>query len=150
AYVIYTSGSTGRPKGVLVEHRGLANIVACAGTAFGVGPADVWVGLAPFSFDMSGLDVWVPLSVGARLVVASPATARDGTALSRRMDEVSATVLQATPVTWRLLVGSGWRGSPDLTALAGGEALPPDLVGDLLPRVRTLWNEYGPTETTIY
>jgi acyl-coenzyme A synthetase/AMP-(fatty) acid ligase len=61
-----------------------------------------------------------------------------------------ATVMQATPATWRLMLDAGWQGRSALKVLCGGEALPPELAGELLGRCRELWNVYGPTETTIW
>ncbi|MFB9235167.1 amino acid adenylation domain-containing protein [Plantactinospora siamensis] len=150
AYVIYTSGSTGAPKGVRIGRDSLANFVAALRRAPGLGPEHVWLAVAPFAFDMSGLDLWLPLTTGAELVLVGRGTAMDGAALGRRLAEVGGTHLQATPTSWRLLLAAGWPGRPGLTPLCGGEALPPALARDLVDRVGTVWNLYGPTETTIY
>ncbi len=150
AYVIYTSGSTGRPKGVQVEHRNVVSFLEAMRREPGLTADDVLLAVTTLSFDIAGLEIWLPLMVGARIVIASHDDTLDGTALIRLMDEQQVTLLQATPATWRLLLDAGWKRSDALKALCGGEALPPDLVSALVGRVGELWNMYGPTETTIW
>ncbi|OAF13594.1 hypothetical protein AYJ54_43480 [Bradyrhizobium centrolobii] len=150
AYVIYTSGSTGQPKGVAVGHRALSNFLVSMSRVPGLTRQDVLVAVTTISFDIAGLELYLPLSVGARIELASAETASNGAALSRTIAESGATVLQATPATWRMLIESGWEGSSKLRALCGGEALSRDLANALLSRVGELWNLYGPTETTIW
>ncbi|MFL6289704.1 MAG: amino acid adenylation domain-containing protein, partial [Thermoanaerobaculia bacterium] len=148
AYVIYTSGSTGRPKGVQVPHGALANFLISMAGRPGFGAEDVLLAVTSLSFDIAGLELYLPLMQGGRIVLASREEAADG----RRLQELlaGATVLQATPATWRLLIDSGWQSGEGLKALCGGEALPPSLASDLLARVGSLWNVYGPTETTVW
>ena len=150
AYVIYTSGSTGRPKGVMVPHRGVANFLASMRREPGMGPGDALAAVTSLSFDIAVLELLLPLTAGARVVLATREEAMDAARLAALLDRSGATVMQATPATWRLLLQHGWRGKPDLALLCGGEALPPDLARQLLPRGRALWNLYGPTETTIW
>jgi amino acid adenylation domain-containing protein len=150
AYVIYTSGSTGRPKGVEVEHRNLVSFIAAMRREPGLTASDVLLAVTTLSFDIAGLEIWLPLSVGARIVLASRADALEGSRLNDLVAMHGVTVMQATPSTWRLMIGAGFPGRPDLKALCGGEALPPDLVAELVPRVAQLWNMYGPTETTVW
>ena len=150
AYVIYTSGSTGRPKGVEVPHRALVNFLTSMQREPGLAATDVLVAVTTLSFDIAGLEVWLPLITGARLVVAPRETAADGVRLAALLDQVGATVLQATPATWRLLLETGWTGKRDLRILCGGEAWPRDLANRLLVRGAAVWNLYGPTETTIW
>ena len=150
AYVIYTSGSTGRPKGVEVEHRNVVSFLEAMRRAPGLGAEDVLLSVTTLSFDIAGLELWLPLSTGARVVLASRADVLDGERLMGLLDRHRITVMQATPSTWRLLLDAGWTGKPDLKALCGGEALPRDLAAALAPRVGELWNMYGPTETTIW
>jgi amino acid adenylation domain-containing protein len=149
-YAIYTSGSTGRPNGVLVPHRGLINFLSAMATRPGLTADDTLVAVTTLSFDIAGLELFLPLSVGAALVLATADQARDGRALRELLDARGATVMQATPATWRLLVGAGWSGGPRFKVLCGGEAFPPDLVEQLLERAGSVWNMYGPTETTIW
>ena len=150
AYVIYTSGSTGRPKGVEVEHRNVVAFIEAMQRAPGFTASDVLLAVTTLSFDIAGLELWLPLSIGARIIIASRTDALDGERLAALIDEHAVTLLQATPATWRILLDTGWAGRPTMKALVGGEALPPDLASSLLDRVGELWNMYGPTETTIW
>jgi amino acid adenylation domain-containing protein len=150
AYVIYTSGSTGRPKGVEVRHAGVVNFLASMARTPGLAADDTLAAVTTISFDIAGLELYLPLMAGAKVVLASRETAGDGPRLAALLESSGATVMQATPATWRLLLASGWAGKRDLKALCGGEALPLDLAAELLPRIGSLWNVYGPTETTIW
>jgi surfactin family lipopeptide synthetase A len=150
AYVIYTSGSTGRPKGVQILHRAVVNFLLSMREQPGLTAEDSWLAITTLSFDIAALELFLPLLVGARLIVASRDTAADGAALAETLTRAGVTVMQATPITWRLLLAAGWQGNPDLKILCGGEALPQDLAQQLLPRAASLWNLYGPTETTIW
>nr|QEO74125.1 condensation domain-containing protein [uncultured bacterium] len=150
AYVIYTSGSTGRPKGVAVRQRGAVNFLASMARRPGLGPDDVLLAVTTVAFDISVLELFLPLSLGARIELVGKETSADGFRLKAKLAESGATVMQATPATWRLLLEAGWEGSPSLKVLCGGEALPPDLARELLARTRELWNVYGPTETTVW
>jgi amino acid adenylation domain-containing protein len=150
AYVIYTSGSTGKPKGVQIEHRAVVNFLTSMHREPGIGPADRLLAVTTLSFDIAGLEILGPLTAGGTVVLASRATALDGYALARLIDSSGATLMQATPATWRVLLECGWTGSPGLRILCGGEGLPRELADRLLPLVSELWNMYGPTETTIW
>ncbi len=150
AYVIYTSGSTGRPKGVEVRHAGVVNFLTSMALCPGLTAADSLLAVTTISFDIAGLELYLPLAAGGRVILARRDTAGDGALLAALLASSGATVMQATPATWRLLLAAGWRGAPHLKALCGGEALPPDLASELLPRTASLWNVYGPTETTIW
>jgi amino acid adenylation domain-containing protein len=150
AYVIYTSGSTGRPKGVQITHRALANFLRSMQERPGITRDDVLLAVTSLSFDISVLELLLPLVAGAHVVVVRRDVAADGPALAEALDAAGATLMQATPSTWRMLVESGWAGRRHLRMLCGGEALPPSLAGQLLPLGAELWNMYGPTETTIW
>lgn len=150
AYVLYTSGSTGRPKGVQVQQPALVNFLTSMQREPGLGPEDILLAVTTLSFDIAGLEIFLPLITGAQVVMASQATAADGAALLELLQSCGATVMQATPATWRLLIAAGWQGSGRLKILCGGEALPGELAGQLLARCASLWNMYGPTETTIW
>jgi amino acid adenylation domain-containing protein len=149
AYVIYTSGSTGRPKGVQIPHHAVVNFLRTMAQEPGLDSGDVLVSVTTLSFDISGLEVYLPLMVGARVVVATREDVTDGRQLQGLLESEGATVMQATPATWRLLVEAGWTG-PGLKILCGGEALPQELAAQLVERGAELWNLYGPTETTIW
>jgi amino acid adenylation domain-containing protein len=150
AYVIYTSGSTGFPKGVMLEHRSVVNFLKSMQREPGISASDRFVAVTTLSFDISGLEIFGPLSAGGTVIVASRETAIDGQALARLLDVSQATILQATPATWRLLIDAGWYGRPNLKMICGGEALPRDLAEKLVELGGELWNMYGPTETTIW
>ncbi|MFP5287403.1 MAG: non-ribosomal peptide synthetase, partial [Thermoanaerobaculia bacterium] len=150
AYVIYTSGSTGRPKGVVVRQGAVVSFLASMARRPGVGQDDVLLAVTTVSFDIAVLELFLPLSVGGRVELADRETVVDGTRLVQTIERSGATVMQATPATWRLLLETGWQGRPGLKVLCGGEALPPDLARELLGRVGSLWNVYGPTETTVW
>ncbi|WP_322014135.1 non-ribosomal peptide synthetase [Paraburkholderia sp. J12] len=149
AYVIYTSGSTGRPKGVMVRHDALRNFLCGMQARPGLTRDDVLVSVTSLSFDIAALELYLPLTVGARVVVAPREATQDGAALDRLLDESGATVMQATPATWRMLLAADWQGRK-FRGLCGGEALTREL-GDALRGLGVdLWNMYGPTETTIW
>lgn len=150
AYVIYTSGSTGRPKGVEVPHRTVVNFLHSVRQRPGLSSDDVLLAVTPLSFDIAALELFLPLLVGARVVIAKDGAAADGNQLAADLQKSRATVMQATPATWRILVQSGWPGDHRLKILCGGEALPRDLANELIKRGGSLWNLYGPTETTIW
>lgn len=149
AYVIYTSGSTGRPKGVEIGHAALVNLIAAMGELIGASSGDRWLNLTTLSFDISGLELFAPLTTGGQVVAAADAAVREGASLSRLIREAEVTHVQATPSSWQLLLDAGWTGAP-VTALCGGEPLPLPLAQRLRPLVRRLINVYGPTETTIW
>ncbi|HEX3759257.1 MAG TPA: amino acid adenylation domain-containing protein, partial [Kofleriaceae bacterium] len=150
AYLIYTSGSTGQPKGVRVPQRAVANFLAAMRERPGLSAGDRLVAVTTLSFDIAVLELLLPLVVGAEIVLATREQATDGVALRGLLDEHRATIMQATPATWRMLIEAGWRGGPGFKALCGGEALPPELAEQLLARTGELWNMYGPTETTVW
>lgn len=150
AYLMYTSGSTGEPKGVEIPHRALANCLLHFSRCLEVAPRDVWLATTTVSFDISGLEIWLPLLCGARLVVAPRDTLLDPGDLADALEAHDATILQATPVTWQGLVQAGWRGKANLRILCGGEAMPEDLARRLPALGARAWNLYGPTETTIW
>ncbi|MBU6346822.1 MAG: amino acid adenylation domain-containing protein, partial [Cyanobacteria bacterium REEB494] len=150
AYVLYTSGSTGRPKGVMVPHGALTNFLCSMQKSPGIERTDRLLAITTLAFDIAGLELYLPLIAGARLIIASRAAVVDGKQLIHLLQQHEITLLQATPAGWQMLLASGWEGKRDLKALAGGEALPGSLAEALLPRTASLWNLYGPTETTIW
>ena len=150
AYVIYTSGSTGKPKGVQISHRAVVNFLISMRERPGLTDKDTLVAVTTLSFDIAGLELYLPLSVGARVVLVSREEASDPTRLADRLTTSGATVMQATPATWRMLLAAGWHDGSRLKILCGGEALPQELASELLGTGAELWNLYGPTETTIW
>ena len=150
AYVIYTSGSTGTPKGVMIEHAGVVNLLSAMQLQPGINSNDCMLAVTTLSFDIAALEIYLPLLNGAKLIVASRETASDAARLIATLERYGVTVLQATPATWRMLLGAGWTGRSTLKALCGGEALTRELSRQVKSRVMALWNLYGPTETTIW
>jgi amino acid adenylation domain-containing protein len=150
AYVIYTSGSTGKPKGVAIEHGALMNLLCSMEREPGLSREDVLVAVTTLAFDIAGLELLLPLMTGARLVIASEEQVSDGYQLLQLMKTSHATVLQATPGMWMMLIEAGWNQDLPLKVLCGGEALPRTLADQLLERSQLVWNVYGPTETTIW
>lgn len=150
AYLIYTSGSTGKPKGVLVGHDALENFLGSMANRPGFSSDDRLLAVTTASFDISLLELLLPLYSGGSVYVATREQATDARQLQTLIVDLDVTVLQATPATWRLLLAARWSGAPNLRALCGGEAMPHDVAQRLLPLVSELWNMYGPTETTIW
>ena len=150
AYNIYTSGSTGKPKGVEVTHRNLVNLLNSMSKEPGLKSSDILVAVTTISFDIAALEIYLPLITGATLVLASQSVASDGVQLLSLLMRSGATIMQATPVTYRMLLEAGWTGNPKFTALCGGEALPRELANRILECGVPLWNMYGPTETTVW
>lgn len=150
AYLIFTSGSTGTPKGVVVPHLAVSNLLGTLRTTVGFGEADAIVAVTSPAFDISVLELFLPLVQGGRLIVAGRDVATDGTKLARLIDSSGATMFQSTPSGWRLLMNAGWTGNAKLSAIAGGEPMTRELADWLLARSGAVWNAYGPTETTVY
>lgn len=155
AYILYTSGSTGKPKGVMIEHRSLVNLLYSMIDWPGMTSDDVLLGVTTVSFDIAGLELFLPLLTGATLVLADAATTKDGRALLERLSDQrvageSITMIQATPATYKMLLAAGWQEPLPLKILCCGEPMSNDLARRLIPRCGSLWNMYGPTETTIY
>ena len=150
AYVIYTSGSTGQPKGVAVPHGAVANFLQSMQRQPGISATDKLVAVTTLSFDIAVLELMLPLTVGAEVVIAPRETVLNGGDLANLLSVTGATMMQATPGLWRMLLDSGWKGRSAFKVLVGGESLPPDLAHDLLGVAGEVWNMYGPTETTIW
>jgi amino acid adenylation domain-containing protein len=150
AYVIYTSGSTGAPKGVEIPHRAVVNLLSSMARKPGMGAGDTLLAVTTISFDIAGLELFLPLIVGGTVAIASRAETTDGDKLLARLRSAEATIMQATPASWRLLLEAGFEAAPGFKMLCGGEALPRELASRLLQGGGALWNMYGPTETTIW
>jgi amino acid adenylation domain-containing protein len=150
AYVIYTSGSTGKPKGVQIPHSSAVNFLHGMRKAINFQSHDVLMALTTICFDISVLEIFLTLASGATLILMDSESALDGKKLAQTIEDYGVTFFQATPSGWRILTESGWKGSENLTGLCGGEAFPRDLAEKLIPRMKTIYNVYGPTEATVW
>jgi amino acid adenylation domain-containing protein len=150
AYILFTSGSTGRPKGVQIPRGAFANFLRSFAREPGLTRSDRLLAITTTTFDIAGLELFLPLWVGASVVVADRDSALDPRRLRALLERGGFTAMQATPATWRMLVDAGWQGDERLRMFIGGEALSPELAQALLARGAELWNLYGPTETTVY
>ncbi len=149
-YVLYTSGSTGKPKGVEITHRNAVNFLCSMQQAPGITADDRLLAITTISFDIAGLELYLPLVSGATVVLADAYAAKDGQELLRLVEAEKITIMQATPSSWRMMLDAGWQQPLPLKVLCGGEALPLELASRLLARSQAVWNLYGPTETTIW
>jgi amino acid adenylation domain-containing protein len=150
AYVLFTSGSTGKPKGVEVTHQSLVNLICSVRKQPGMNTGDTALSVTTISFDVATGELLVPLSVGARVVIASADDVTDGSRLREQMEKHNVTAITATPGTFRLLAEAGWKSRAGLKIWSTGEALPRELANTLLAGGSELWDLYGPTETTIW
>ena len=153
AYVIYTSGSTGTPKGVVVEHKAFSNFLCSAHQQLlfdGFGDPPSWLAMTPYSFDISLLELFLPLYCGGKVVLGSGDWLKEARNLSQIIDRYGVTAVQATPSTWKLISELGWRGAGRLDILVGGEYIPENIAHYLIENGGRVWNCYGPTEATIW
>lgn len=149
-YTIYTSGSTGKPKGVQITCQALLNLMLAAKQSMDFNENDVFLATTTISFDIANLEIFLPLMIGAQINIASQDVVNDPERLSRLLADSRASVMQATPTAWKMMIQSGWAGHKPLTILTGGEPLSRMLADELLKRSSVVWNCYGPTETTVY
>ena len=150
AYLIYTSGSTGKPKGVQIQQRALVNFICSMAKKPGIQPDDIMLAVTTISFDIAGLELYLPILYGATIAIATQETSMNPELLINKINDSKATILQATPVTFRMLNSAEWKGAKGLKILCGGEAMPKELAYDLIRKCGELWNMYGPTETTVW
>lgn len=150
AYMLYTSGSTGKPKGVMVKQNSTVNIVFAMGRKMKVTADDILLSSTTVTFDVFEMEIYLPLFHGAKLVMASQTTSIDIDLLKDKIEKSNATLFLATPVTFKMLVMSHWKGKHDMRVLCGGEGLSKELAREMLKRVGEVWNGMAPTETTIY
>lgn len=150
AYILYTSGSTGKPKGVLVEHHSLVNLLLSMIKMPGINENDTLLAVTTVSFDIAGLELFLPLITGATILLADSNTTKDGRELLRIVKEQNITIMQATPATYKMMLAAGWEERLNIKILCCGEPMTKDIADKLSSRSRALFNMYGPTETTIY
>ncbi|RAT01213.1 non-ribosomal peptide synthetase, partial [Bacillus cereus] len=150
AYTIYTSGSTGNPKGVIVPMRGLSNFLMAMQQKFSLHEHDHLLAVTTFAFDISALEIYLPLISGASLTIAQKEDIQEPSALTTLLHEERVTIMQATPTLWQALVTDYPEKLQGLNILVGGEALPGHLANKLRELGCSITNLYGPTETTIW
>lgn len=150
AYIIYTSGTSGKPKGTMIEHRSLVNLLWSLKKSPGLSADDRLLAVTTISFDMSVVEIFLPLVCGAELHIADADATKDGRTLLRLLKSEKITVMQATPSTWRMMLDAGWDSSVNIKIFCGGEPLPKEMASKLISLGNELWNMYGPTETTVY
>jgi len=150
AYIIYTSGSTGKPKGVQIAHSSVVNLLHAIAVIPGLSASDRMLAVTTISFDVSVPEIYGPLTVGGRVVVASREVTKDPAQLMELLTRQSPTVMSATPATWGMLLEAGWEGSKKVKIISTGERLSPELADKLLEKCGELWNLYGPTEITVW
>jgi amino acid adenylation domain-containing protein len=148
AYVTYTSGSTGKPKGARIAHGGVANTVSAVGQDLQLRSDDIVLAWSTIAFDVACLEIFLPLAFGASLFLVEKEASAGGIR-AEQIRRSGATVMFATPTMYRLLLEQGWRGDPKMQAVVGGEVLPLSLGVQLAQKCRSVWNQYGPTETSI-
>lgn len=149
-YILYTSGSTGMPKGVQIAHHNLVNFLISMQREPGITADDKLLAVTTISFDIAGLELFLPLLTGAEIVLADTEASKDGRTLLDIIKKEKVTVMQATPYTWRIMLEAGWNKSTPIKVICGGEALPMELAHRLINCSSSLWNVYGPTETTVW
>lgn len=150
AYVLFTSGSTGKPKGVMIAHRALTNHLLSMADKPGLSAKDRFLAVTTFSFDIAGLEIFLPIIKGAVCYICNAQKVRDAEKLKEEIRRIKPTIMQATPVTWGILFRSGWKNEQRVKILCGGEALPEWLAQQLIATNSDAWNMFGPTETTIW
>lgn len=150
AYIMYTSGSTGKPKGVAIQHIALHNFLWDMKNRLLLSETEVWLSITTPSFDIVGLEIFLPLMLGAKLVLGSNFLSLDPQQFIRSLERHDVRVLQATPATWQILFDYGWQGKKNLIALVGGDRLSENLAKKMINCLASCWHLYGPTETTIW
>ncbi|AKJ29422.1 non-ribosomal peptide synthetase [Caldimonas brevitalea] len=150
AYVMYTSGSTGKPKGVMISHRALTNFLLSMRHTFTFGPQDRLLAVTTYSFDIAGLELYLPLISGAHCIICDSDTTKDAQRLKQLIEQVKPTLMQATPLTWSMLFRVGWHAPAGMKILCGGESMSDKLKDLFMAHRCDVWNMYGPTETTIW
>lgn len=150
AYVIYTSGSTGKPKGVMIEHRAFVNFILSMAKQPGISSSDKLLAVTTISFDIAGLELYLPLITGAQVCICPKESLQQSDSLVEVIKDYCPTIIQATPATWLMLFHSGWRNEQNVKALCGGEALSNSLRDEFCGTNTDAWNMFGPTETTVW
>lgn len=150
AYIIYTSGSTGRPKGVQVSNDNLVYFMSTMKKYIKLNENDKWLSVTTVCFDISIFEMFFPIIYGITLVIGKKRMLIDMRMLKNTILNENITIMQATPVTWKLLTKFDKTITKNLIVLCGGDKLENELAKILYENSREVWNLYGPTETTIW
>ena len=150
AYVLFTSGSTGTPKGVEVGHRALTNLIGDIVRRLDIEAADVTIASSAVTFDVAATELFAPLVTGGRVVMSETDEVKTGVELVALAKKAGATLMQATPTLWRMLLEAGFASWLGLRMITAGEAISRDTADRLIAGGGRLWNLYGPTEATVY
>lgn len=150
AYVMYTSGSTGNPKGVLIEQGSMMNLFSSLIALLEVSSQDTILALTDYTFDISLIELLMPLLCGATIILTEQGSVADGLKIKTYLEKKPITLMQATPLTWEILLKQGWKNKGDMKILVGGEKFKTPLAEMLNYTHHNIWNMYGPTETSMW
>lgn len=148
AYLMFTSGSTGTPKAVMLSREALSTFLAAAASSTGLQPGQCVLAHTSVGFDISLLELLLPLYCGAQVRLLAEQQNRLLPAEPTLLTDID--LLQGTPTLFRALLAAGWQGHRSLTLLVGGEALDSTLLRQLKKRCSRLLHCYGPTEATVW
>lgn len=150
AYIIYTSGTTGNPKGVIISRSALSNFLLSMQVELNINKDDVVLSTTLMTFDIAFLELFLPIYVGGKCVIVPNKSRFDANIIEEVCQRNQVSFMQATPAYYNMLIKMGWRSTPDITLLCGGEAIDSLLASKLIKMGKKVWNIYGPTETTIW
>lgn len=150
AYVMYTSGSTGNPKGVLIEHGSMMNLFSSLISELNITEDEKFLALTDYTFDISLIELLMPLLQGATILLTEQGTVADGVKIRGYLENNAITFMQATPLTWEILLKQGWKNPGNIKILVGGEKFRTRLAELLDYNRGNVWNMYGPTETSMW
>ena len=150
AYILYTSGTTGKPKGVQITHVSLINFLFSMKEKINFTSKDVFLAITPITFDISAAEIYIPLLTGASLVFVENYVRYEPNKLQYFIAKFNVSIMQATPITWQMLIENGWKNESKVRVVCGGEALSINLARKLRAISYDVWNFYGPTETTVW
>lgn len=150
SYVMYTSGSTGNPKGVLIEHHSMMNLFESLIEKLNITSEDQFIALTDYTFDISLIELLMPLLQGATIILTEQGTVADGAKIKKYLTNYNISIMQATPMTWEILLKQGWKNEKTMRILVGGEKFKTSLAIALEYHHGNIWNMYGPTESCMW